>query len=88
MLSARLRLKTSIDYIKWLIFQACAFRGNDESPESKNQGNFLQMIKFLASYNKDVNEVVLDNAPKNAKHTSPKRNSSHLCSKSADKTKF
>jgi Domain of unknown function (DUF4371) len=37
----------------------------------KNQGNFLQMIKFLAFYNKDVNEVVLDNAPKNAKYTSP-----------------
>jgi hypothetical protein len=30
----------------------------------KNQGNFLQMIKFLAFYNKDVNEVVLDNTPK------------------------
>ena len=70
-LASRLRLKVSIDSIRWLTFQACAFRGHDESLESLNQGNFLQMIKLLASYNKDVNEVVLDNAPKNAKYTSP-----------------
>jgi hypothetical protein len=29
------------------------------------------MIKLLASYNKEVNEVVLENAPKNANYTSP-----------------
>ncbi|KAF3337584.1 Zinc finger MYM-type protein 1 [Carex littledalei] len=68
---ARLRLKASIDSIKWLTFQACAFRGHDESCESKNQGNFLEMIKLLASYNEEVNQVVLENAPKNAKYTSP-----------------
>ncbi|KAL8115118.1 hypothetical protein AgCh_021804 [Apium graveolens] len=33
----RMRLKTSIDAIKWLTFQACAFRGHDESCNSKNQ---------------------------------------------------
>lgn len=26
----RLRLKTTIDVVKWLIFQACAFRSRDE----------------------------------------------------------
>lgn len=51
------------------MFQACPFRGNDESKDSKNQGNFKEMIKLLASYNKDVQEVV-QNAPKNAKYTS------------------
>ena len=51
------------------MFQACPFRGNDESEGSKNQGNFKEMIKLLASYNKDVHEVV-QNAPKNAKYTS------------------
>ncbi|KAL8155663.1 hypothetical protein AgCh_000894 [Apium graveolens] len=35
----RMRLKTSIDAIKWLTFQVCAFRGHDESCNSKNQGN-------------------------------------------------
>ena len=29
------------------------------------------MVKLLASYNTKVNEVVLGNAPKNAKYTSP-----------------
>ncbi|KAK1388716.1 hypothetical protein POM88_016894 [Heracleum sosnowskyi] len=50
----RMCLKTSIDAIKWLTFQACAFRGHDESCNSKNQGNFLEMLKLLASYNPQV----------------------------------
>ena len=29
------------------------------------------MVKLLASYNTEVNEVVLENTPKNAKYTSP-----------------
>ncbi|KAK1387674.1 TTF-type domain-containing protein [Heracleum sosnowskyi] len=68
----RMCLKTSIDAIKWLTFQACAFRGHDESCNSKNQGNFLEMLKLLASYNPQVEEIILDKAPKNAKYTSPK----------------
>ncbi|KAF8394755.1 hypothetical protein HHK36_020972 [Tetracentron sinense] len=67
----RLRLKTSIDSIRWLAFQACAFRGHDERPKSKNRGNFLEMIKILASYNKSVDEVVLENAIGNVKYTLP-----------------
>ncbi|XP_024312396.1 zinc finger MYM-type protein 1-like [Brachypodium distachyon] len=68
--NARQRLKVTIDSIRWLTFQACAFRGHDESPGSINQGNFLELIKLLALYNKEVNEVVLQNAPRNAKYTS------------------
>jgi len=54
-----------------LTFQGCPYRGHDESPDSLNRGNFLEMVKLLASYNTEVNEVVLENAPKNAKYTSP-----------------
>lgn len=68
----RLRLGTSIDAVRYLAFQGCPFRGNDESATSANQGNFLEMVKLLASYNEEVNAVVLDNAPQNAKYTSPK----------------
>ncbi|KAF5450063.1 hypothetical protein F2P56_030442, partial [Juglans regia] len=68
----QLQLKTSIESVRWLTFQACAFRGHDESSDSKNQGNFIELIKLLASYNDQVNEVVLENAPQNAKYTSPK----------------
>ncbi|XP_047314353.1 zinc finger MYM-type protein 1-like [Impatiens glandulifera] len=32
----RLRLKTTIESIRWLSLQACAFRGHDESSSSKN----------------------------------------------------
>ncbi|XP_062170423.1 uncharacterized protein LOC133876156 [Alnus glutinosa] len=68
----RLRLKTSVDSVQWLAFQACAFRGHDERSDSKNQGNFIELIKLLATYNDDVSGLVLENAPKNAKYTSPK----------------
>ncbi|XP_074346884.1 uncharacterized protein LOC141685693 [Apium graveolens] len=47
-------------------------KGHDESCNSKNQGNFLEMLKLLASYNPQVEEIILDKAPKNAKYTSPK----------------
>jgi hypothetical protein len=33
----RLQLKTSIDSVRWLAFQACAFKGHDESSDSKNK---------------------------------------------------
>ncbi|XP_071704273.1 uncharacterized protein [Rutidosis leptorrhynchoides] len=65
-----LRLKASIDIIRWLTFQACAFRGHDESVNSSNRGNFLELLKLLASYNDEVAKVVLENAPYNSKFTS------------------
>lgn len=68
----RLRLKATIDSIRWLTSQACAFRGNDESFDSKNRGNFIELLKFLATYNDKVASVVLENAPQNATYTSPK----------------
>ena len=67
----RLRLKTSIAAVKWLTFQSCAFRGHDETPQSKNRGNFIEMIKLLAEFNSEIASVVLENAPKVCKYTSP-----------------
>ncbi|XP_059650785.1 uncharacterized protein LOC132296617 [Cornus florida] len=67
----RLRLKVTIDVVRWLTYQACAFRGHDESLQSSNRGNFIAMVKAFASYNDDVARTVLENAPKNAKYTSP-----------------
>ena len=64
-------MKTSIDTVRWLTFQRCPFRGYDETLQSKNRGNFLEMIRILASYNDKVAQVVLENAPKFAKYTSP-----------------
>lgn len=56
--------------MKWLTFQACAFRGRDEVEESNNRGNVIELIKLLASYNDDVASVVLHNAPQNASYLS------------------
>ncbi|XP_016737809.1 zinc finger MYM-type protein 1-like [Gossypium hirsutum] len=65
----RLRLKTSIDVVRRLSFQGCAFRGHDESSESKNRGNFLELLSLLASYDEKVGNV-LKSAPQNASYTS------------------
>jgi len=43
--------------------QSYAFRGHDEHSESKNRGNFLEMLELLASYKEQVGALVLDNAP-------------------------
>ena len=65
----RLRLKGTIDVVRWLTYQACALRGHDESSNSKNRGNFLELLKLLAFYNDDLANVIL-NAPYNSKYTS------------------
>ncbi|KAL1326644.1 hypothetical protein AAHE18_13G244600 [Arachis hypogaea] len=56
----RIRLGASIDCIRWLTFQGCAYRGHDESQSSSNRGNFLEIVK----------KNILENDPKNAKYTS------------------
>ncbi|RDY07498.1 hypothetical protein CR513_08388, partial [Mucuna pruriens] len=45
------KVQSRVARIGYLTFQACIFRGHDEVPKSKNKGNFLEMIKLLASYN-------------------------------------
>nr|KYP69704.1 Zinc finger MYM-type protein 1 [Cajanus cajan] len=71
----RILIKLSkIDYVsRALLIQFdgshLCFRGHDESPNSKNRGNFLEMIKLLASHNDELAKVVLENAPYNSKYT-------------------
>ncbi|XP_073315871.1 uncharacterized protein [Primulina huaijiensis] len=66
-----LRLSTSIVAVRWLALQGCAFRGNDESLSSSNRGNFLKLVKAFAKMNTEIDEVVLENAPKNAQYIAP-----------------
>ncbi|TYG65428.1 hypothetical protein ES288_D06G184600v1 [Gossypium darwinii] len=68
-LANRLRLKTSIDVVRWFSFQGCAFKGHDESSRSKNRGNFLELLLLLASYDEKV-EDILKSALQNASYTS------------------
>jgi hypothetical protein len=51
--------------------QSMCIQRSDESSDSKNQGNFIELIKFLATSNDKVDGVVLTNAPRNTKYTSP-----------------
>ncbi|CAD6334555.1 unnamed protein product [Miscanthus lutarioriparius] len=60
----RLRLRTSIDAVRWLAFQACY----DEFVDSKNQGNFLEMVKLLASYDDKRNDDLHDNQVAEMEH--------------------
>ncbi|XP_065617077.1 uncharacterized protein LOC112015301 [Quercus suber] len=66
----RLRIQVSIDVVHWLAFQACAFKGHDESVDSLNRGNCIELIQLLASYNDKIARVVLQNALSNASYTS------------------
>ena len=42
-----------------------------KSLDSKNRGNFIELIKFTSTFNDKVANVVLENALGNAKYTSP-----------------
>ncbi|XP_057492457.1 uncharacterized protein LOC130778066 [Actinidia eriantha] len=61
-----LRLKATIESVRWLSLQACTFRGHDESLDSNNPGNLIAMIKLMGKLNVDIDNVVLEKAPKNA----------------------
>ncbi|KAL6497205.1 hypothetical protein OROGR_029134 [Orobanche gracilis] len=67
----RCRLNVSIICLRYLIMQGLAMRGHDESDESLDQGNFLELLKVVASCNDEIKQVVLNNAPGNLKLTSP-----------------
>ncbi|KAK1352122.1 hypothetical protein POM88_053626 [Heracleum sosnowskyi] len=64
-LNYRFRLNASIECVRMLLTQALAFRGHDETDDSKNQGNFLVVLKFLCKHNEEINAVSLKNAPEN-----------------------
>ncbi|KAH1240280.1 Zinc finger MYM-type protein 1 [Glycine max] len=68
----RRRLTTSIDCIRFLLKLRLTFRGHDESTNSANQGNFLELLKFLAEHNESINHIVSENAPKNHQLIAPK----------------
>ena len=42
-----IRLCCSIDVVRFLLRQALSFRGHDETEESPNKGNFLELLRWL-----------------------------------------
>ncbi|KAJ4787970.1 General transcription factor 2-related zinc finger protein [Rhynchospora pubera] len=67
----RLRLTATVDCIRHLLKQGMAFRGHDESEDSENRGNLLELLRFLADHNVLIDNVVLQNAPGNCKLVAP-----------------
>ncbi|KAG2640465.1 hypothetical protein PVAP13_2KG357696 [Panicum virgatum] len=67
-----IRLRYSLRCLKFLLHQGLAFRGHNESEDSSNRGNFIELLKFLAANSEEVNKYVLNNAPGNCLLTSPK----------------
>jgi hypothetical protein len=65
------RLTYSMKCMKFLLRQGLAARGHDESEKSLNKGNFHEMLSMLAENFEDVGKVVLNNAPRNCKLTTP-----------------
>ena len=57
----------TVDYIRFLLYQELAFHGRDEYKDSKKQGNFLEILLFLANHNQGIKDVVLDKYPGNLK---------------------
>lgn len=61
----KIRWKYSLRCLKFLLHQGLAFRGHDESEESSNRGNSVELLKLLAANSEEVNKYVLHNAPCN-----------------------
>ncbi|RWR86363.1 zinc finger MYM-type protein 1-like protein [Cinnamomum micranthum f. kanehirae] len=56
----------------WFKDYGLPFRGHDESEDSNNMGNFLELLQVIGNQNEATKRVILENAPENLKLTSPK----------------
>lgn len=63
-------LRTIIDIIRLLARQNVSFRGDDESNDSTNRGNFLEFVHFTARYNSELKNW-LEYQPGNISWLSP-----------------
>jgi hypothetical protein len=61
----KIRLTYSLRCLMFLLNQGLTFHGQDESENSNNRGNFLELLKWLASNNEEVDKYVLHNSPGN-----------------------
>ena len=66
-----LQLNTTVFIVRYLTFQAIAFRGRDESCSSLNRENFFESLGIVTFWNEKVAEII-EKAPKNVTYTSPR----------------
>ncbi|XP_022897652.1 uncharacterized protein LOC111411345 [Olea europaea var. sylvestris] len=67
----RTRLNTVLDYTRFILMQGLSFRGHDESKESLNRENLIELLNWYAARCKEIKEVLFSNAPGNDQMTSP-----------------
>ncbi|KAL3825522.1 hypothetical protein ACJIZ3_021551 [Penstemon smallii] len=67
----RIKLLASMYCTRFLLRQGLPFRGHDESNDSSNRGNFIELLNFLANHNEVIKDVVVGRIQKNLKLTSP-----------------
>ncbi|XP_031272905.1 zinc finger MYM-type protein 1-like [Pistacia vera] len=61
-----------INSTSWLLLrQGLPFRGHDESDNSMNQGNFLELLHYITEQNEEYRLVALENAPGHDKLIAP-----------------
>ncbi|XP_029150698.1 uncharacterized protein [Arachis hypogaea] len=53
----QIHLTATIDCIIFLLRHGLAFCGNDEIYDSVNQGNFLELLNFLAQHNEEIDRA-------------------------------
>jgi Domain of unknown function (DUF4371) len=67
----RVRLISILHIIRFLLLQALAFHGHDETPSSSNRGNFLELLNWYKERKPEVAKVLYENTPGNNQMTSP-----------------
>jgi len=65
------RITIMLSIVRFLLLQALAFRGHDESSTSCNKGNFLEFVDWFRKRSKVVQNLLGD-SPANHSLTSPK----------------
>ncbi|XP_050217531.1 uncharacterized protein LOC126668368 [Mercurialis annua] len=68
----RTRLTAMLEVVRVLLWQGLAFRGHDETLDSLQRGNFLEIVSWYAKMDEKVRNVIGCNAPGNNQMTSPK----------------
>ncbi|XP_019089257.1 PREDICTED: zinc finger MYM-type protein 1-like [Camelina sativa] len=54
-----IRLNASIGVSRYLLRQGLSFHGHDESEESANRGNFLQLVKYTGEQNDAIKQMAV-----------------------------
>ncbi|KAK9689019.1 hypothetical protein RND81_09G028800 [Saponaria officinalis] len=66
----KIRLEASVICAKYLLSMGLPFRGHNESEESTNRGNYIELLKVASVFSTDIRKVILRN-PGNLQLTSP-----------------